>query len=161
MRKRYSFESLFEGNKIVLMCILFTVSIIIATITNTVGGRTTYITIKFLLWSVLNLSAPIMPITIFQHLWKSNFINDKDYLFLASVPLHYLISLGLILFYTFIRGFFEPWTHEINVYIMSFINYTAVYIIIVIGAIVIDLVQTSTANKNLRIIQASKRNANK
>jgi len=157
MRKRYSFESLFEGNKIVLMCVLFTVTIIIETILNTVGGRTTYLSIRFLLWAFLNLSAPVMPIALFQYLWKSNFISDKDYLFWAGIPIHYLISLGLIIFYTSIRSFFEAWTHDINTYFMTFINYTAGYIIIMIGAVVIDLFQTSTANKNLRIIQASQR----
>jgi len=161
MRKRYSFESLFEGNKIVLMCVLFTVSILIETISNTICGRTTHLSMEFLLWSFLNLSAPIIPIALFQFLWKSNYIRDKDYLFWACIPLHYLISIGLIMVFTFIRTFFEPWTHEFNVYLMTFINYTAVYIIIITGAIVIDLVQTSTANRNLSIIQASQRKTNK
>jgi len=161
MRKRYSFEGLFEDNKIVLMCVLFTVNIIIETISNTIGGRATYLSVEFLLWSILNLSAPIMPIWIFQFLWKSNVIKDKDYLFWASIPLHYLISIGLILLYTFLRSFFESWTHEISVYLMTFINFTMVYVIIILGAIMIDLFQTSTANKNLRMIQDSQRNTNK
>jgi len=151
MKNRYSFESLFESNKMVLLCVLFTINIIIETVSSAIWDRTTYLSIEFLIWNVVSLGAPILPLVVFQYLWKSNYINDKDYLLWAGIPTHYLISCGLILFSTFIRSLFEPLIQR--AYIVSFINYTLVYAIVLIGAIVIDLMQTATANGNLRKIQ--------
>jgi len=108
---------------------------------------------EFLTWSIAFLGAPILPLTILQYLWKSNVINDKDYLLWGGIPLHYLISCGLIVFFTFLRSLFEPIPQ--GAYLNTFINYTMVYAVILIGAVVIDLTQTATANKNLKKIQAS------
>jgi len=159
MKKQYSFESLFGGNKIVLLCIIFTVHIIIETIFSTIGGRTTYLSMGFLVWSILLLSAPVLPLAVFQYLWKSNVISDKDYLLWGGIPLHYIISSGLIMLFTFIRSLFEPLPQ--GSYLNALINYTVVYAIILIGAVVIDLAQTATANDNLKKIQARLNNSNK
>ncbi|MCL2843454.1 MAG: hypothetical protein FWE28_08355 [Oscillospiraceae bacterium] len=159
MRKRYSFENLFEGNKVVLMCILFTVHIILETIFSTIAGRTTYLSMGMLIWSLVALVAPILPIALFQYLWKSDFISDKDYLFWGAIPSHYIISCGLTLLFTFIRSFFELLPQ--NFYLVAFINYTAIYLIILIGAVVVDLTQTANANDNLRKIQTHLSNTNK
>jgi len=161
MRKRYSFESLFEGNKVVLMCVLFTVLIIIEAISNAITGNTSYLSIAMLTWGIISLLAPVLPIVLFQHLWKSDVISDKDYLLWCGIPIHYLISSGLTLFFMFLRGFFEPLPQ--GVYLSTFLQYTVAYTIILVGAAVVDLMQTSAANKNLRKIQValSKNNSQK
>ena len=159
MRRRYSFENLFEGNKVVLMCILFTTNIIIETISNTIGGRATYLSVGSLVWLIVYVSAPILPIAIFQRLRNSNFIDDKNYLFWGAIPLHYIVSCGLTLLFTFVRSFFESLPQSI--YLVVFINYTIIYVIILISAVIIDITQTATANSNLRKIQEHQRKINK
>ena len=153
MKKHYSFESLFEGNKIVLMCVLFTVIIIFTTVSNAVMGRETYLSIWILIWAILSLAAPVLPMSLFQYLWKSDIVSDKDYLLWFGIPSHYIISSGLQLLFMFIRGFFEPLPQ--GIYLGVFIQYTVVYIITIIGAVAVDLMKTATANKNLRKIQES------
>ena len=151
MRKRYSFDSLFRGNKLVLMCVIFTVAIIIETVSNSIMGRATNLNIGSLIWGLLSIAAPVLPLALFQYLEKSDIISDKYNSLWFGIPMHYIISSGLQLFFMYLRGFFEPLPQ--GVYRGTLRQYTMVYIIILIGAAVIDLIQTATANKSLRKIQ--------
>jgi len=151
MRKRHSFDRLFEGNMLVLFCVIFTVIIIVEVILATIRGSTVHLSVQSLIWHVIFISAPLLPLAIFQYLWRSNYIGERDYLFWVSIPLHYLISCGITLLYLFIRSFFVPLTQRI--YLVVLINYSIMYIIILAGAVIIDLLQTAKANRNLRKIQ--------
>jgi len=153
MRKRRSYDRLFEGNIIVLYCVIFTVNIIVLTISSAIWGGIINLSVEFLIWNFVFISAPLLPLAIFKHLWRSNYIHERDYLLWISIPLHYLISCGLTLFFIFLQSIFTPLPQ--GIYLAAIANYTIMYIIIVTGAAVIDLMQTSTANRNLRTIQAS------
>jgi hypothetical protein len=142
---------MFEGNLLVLYCVIFTVSLIVMTIASTIWGGRIYLSIEFLLWNFVFISAPLLPLGVFKHLWKSNRIHERDYIFWVSVPLHYLISCGLTALFVFIQGLFMPLSQ--GVYFIALVNYTIMYAIILIGAAAIDLLQTSAANRNLKKIQ--------
>jgi len=159
MRKYYSFERFFEGNQLVRFCVLFTIAIAAEAVLSAIAGATIYLNIEYVIWTAVFLSAPILPLAVFQRLWKSNYISEKDYLFWLSIPLHYLVSCALILLFTFIQRFFLPL--PISIYLLRFVYYTAGYIVIMIGAIIIDLMQTASSNKNLRKIQARQCDASK
>jgi len=152
MRKRYSFESMFDGNILVIFCVLFTVSMIFETIFSVIGGGTIHVS---MIWRTIWLSATLLPLALFQYLWKSHYIDERSYYFWVGIPMHYLISGGLLLLYLFIWGFFEHLTP--NAYLITLANYTVGYMIVMGGAAVIHFMQTSRANKNLRKIQASQR----
>jgi len=152
MKNRYSFQRLFDGNPFVLMCVFYTINIKINAISRLIAGEVFYIDFSFFIWSFVFITTPILPIEIIKRLWKSKYINDRDYLFWADVPMYFVMTCGLALFYTFLQGLFEPLPS--NVYLNTIINFTSLFVIITIGAIVIDLVKTARDNKNLKKIQS-------
>ena len=157
MKKQSPSGTLFDSNMLVVFCVLFTISIITEAILNSIVGAAVYLRIEFVIWLSVFLSAPLLPLSVFKYLWKYNYIGEKDYLFWAGIPLQYLISCGLIMFYTFIQGFFEP--QRQGIYLFRFTMYTIMFVVLTIGAIVIDLIQTATDNENLRKIHASQGDA--
>ena len=157
-KKRHSFHGLFEGNKVVLMCVLFTVNTVITAISSSLRGEIVNLTIEFVSWNLLYLTAPILPLVIFQRLWESRRIQEKDYLLWTGISLHFVISCGLILLYTFILSFFEPLTQ--NIYVITVLNYIVGYAIIFCGAVIIDLLKTASLNRCLQKIQENQRSLN-
>lgn len=154
MSKRRSYDRLFEGNILVVYCVLFTANIIFLTILSTLQGGTIILSIELLMWHFTFLSAPLLPLTLFKYLWQSNYIDEKKYLFLIGIPIHYLLSAGLTILLLFVQGiFFGPF--PLRLHLINLLNYTVVYGLVIAGAMIIDFMQTSKANKNLRIIQES------
>ena len=151
MKKNFSLKILDECNLLVLFCIIFTIGMMFEAIMSSIRGAPVYFNIEFIFWSSAFYSAPILTSAIFKQLWKSNYIAEKDFLYWLDIPLHYLATCGLIMFYTFIQGFFHSLPQRI--YLIRFIYSTVFYVTITIGAIVIDLIQTGIANDNLRKIQ--------
>ena len=158
MKRTFSFDKMFEVNKLVLICVVFSVLIVFVAIGGAITGDVTNIDFEFVVWNLAYISAPILSISIIQYLWKLDYITDKGFLFWAAIPLHYLFSFGLILSLTFVRSFFVDLPQ--GIYLFRFRDFTAIYVIIVIGGIVIDILHTATDNKNLRKIQASLSSAN-
>jgi len=159
MRKRHSYDRLFEGNILVVFCVIFTVSIFVTVILNTVFGGTFSMSIQNLIWTVVFISAPLLPLALFTHLWKSNCIAENDYLFWIGIPAHYAVSSALTMLFVFIQSRLH--SLPLSTYLDALINYTVMYAIVVAGAVVVDLLQTGTANKNLRKIQARQREISK
>lgn len=152
MNKRYSWDRFFEGNKFVLICVIFTLFVIAESVTNSIFDTVAYLNFEFVFWTIALLSAPVFTFSAFQRLWQSNYIAERDYLFWVSFPLHYLYSLVLIMLITFLHGFFEQLPQ--GVYLTRFITFTFFYVLVTIGAIVLDLMQTEKDNKNLSKIQS-------
>lgn len=161
MNKWYSSDKLFEGNKAVLFCVVFTVVIIFATIANAITGVTIYLSIEYVFSNIAQIGAPIVTASALQRLWKLKYFAERDYLLWVGLVLHYLISLGLILFFTFLHGMFREIPLPQGIYLFRLRDYTLLYAIIVVGAIVVDLMRTATDNKNLRKIQSKLNEAKK
>lgn len=158
MKKHDFFEKFLTTSLPILFCVFFTITIIIEAVTNTIVGAGVYLRIEFIVWVSVFLIAPILPLVILRRLWKSTYIAEKNHLYWGSLLLHYLISCGLMMLFTFMQGFFEPLRQ--GLYLFRFGMYTAMYVGIMIGAVIIDLARTATDNENLRKIQASRRNIN-
>jgi len=152
-RKRGAIDRLFEMNKIVVMCIFFTINTAINVVSGAIANETIYLSLGSMAWTFALISAPVLPFAILQRLWKSEFIGERDYLLWTSAFLHYVVSCGLILLFTFIRGLFEPLPQ--GFYFTRIAEYTFVYIIISGFAIIADLMNTAKLNENLRKIQKS------
>jgi len=150
MKKRYSFESLFEGNLFVLACVLYTVSTLVTVVVNTIAGSMENVSAPSL-WDFIFLGAIILPHTI----WKSDYIQKKEYPFWIDITAFYLTALGLVMFATFVQGFFDDLPDRS--YFYTFINFTTMFFIVLVGAVVVDFMKTATANKNLKKIQISQR----
>lgn len=157
MKKRRPYDRLFEGNKLVLMCVLFTVNLFIETIAATILDVPMYMTLSAFAWRMTWLSAPVLPLTILQYLWEADYITEDRYLLWISIPVHFALSAGLLLLYVFIWGRFYPLLR--GAYIETLLTYGMGYAIIIIGAMVVDAIQVSTTNKNLKKIQASRTNS--
>jgi len=154
MNKRYTLDKLFEGSLSTTFCVIFAIGIIVDSFMHSITGAEVYFGVEFVVWSAIFYSMPVLSIALFRYLWKLDFIDEKKYTLWIAMPMHYLLSLGLVLFATFVQGFFE--SISLGLYIFRFVIFTAMYIAIVIGAVVIDLVQTANDNSNLRRIQARK-----
>jgi len=157
MRKRHSYDRLFEGNPLVLFCVLFTVSVTVSVIINAIFGATFVLRTEGIIISSVYLIAPILPLTVFHRLWKSSYIAERDYLLFINIPLHYLFSSVLTVLFTFLMGLFRLLPLTPAAYISALITFTGMYALVILGAIVIDLLQTAKANGNLKKIQASLR----
>ena len=157
MKEKHSYSIL--SSMITWFCVVYTVSIIVDTVLAAISGNTIYLNIEFLVWSIAFYSAPLLPLSVFIYLWHLNDVGVNDYIFWLSILLHYVISGGLLMFYRFIQGFFISISP--STYWTTLRHYTIIYIIVLIGAVVNDLIQTSAANKNLRKIQASQCNYDK
>ncbi|MCL1863826.1 MAG: hypothetical protein FWF78_09705 [Defluviitaleaceae bacterium] len=155
MMKRRPYDRLFEGNILVLYCVIFTANIIFITLLSSVRGVEFTLNIRILVWMFVFLSAPLLPLWVFKRLWQSDRIPENSYIFWISIPAHYVISSGLTLIFVFIQGIFEPLPRI--VYLYSLIQYTIMYAIVIVSAVIIDLMQTSKVNRNLQIIQKSKK----
>ncbi|MCL2285711.1 MAG: hypothetical protein FWC32_05025 [Firmicutes bacterium] len=151
MSKRYAFDRLFEGNKLVLMCVLFTVSIISAAISSTITGVQIYLSLRFVIVNLVFLSAPVIPLAAAQHLLNKKRISENSYYFWVGIPIHYFVSCGLLTFYLSLFHLFQPGT--IRAYVNTVINFSVGYAAIGLGAAAIDLIQTASANKHLRKIR--------
>jgi len=152
-RNRYSIDRLFEGNKLVLMCVLFTVNVLILMISAALVGESINLTSRAIIWQFVFLSCAVLPLTVFQHLWESGRIDESNYLLWTGVSLHYVISCALTLLVVFVQSFFVALNQ--GVYIVVIVNFSIGYFIIIAGAIAVDLIQTSRLNQKLRRIQAS------
>jgi len=155
MIKRYSFEKLFEGNKLVLFCIIYTISIVIATISSHVANAPFYLTLDGMVASFLYLSAPILPLSLCQHLFQLKYIDEKSYHFWVGIPVHFVVSSVLLMFIVFMLGILRQANFGIAAYLSILGNYAITYIIIMAGGIVIDLIQTANVNNNLKKIRRS------
>lgn len=151
-RKRGFIDRLFDMNKLVVLCIFFTVNTIINVVSVTiVTNEPMYLSLGMMLWTFALLSAPILPFAVLQRLWKSEFIGEKDYLLWTGVVFHYVFTCALIVLFTFIRSRFEPLPPSF--YITRLGEATFLYILISLLATIVDFAQTTKLNKNLRKIQ--------
>jgi len=150
MKKRYSFESLFEGNLFVLASVFYTVNIFVTVVVNSIAGSMENVSAPSL-WDFIFLGAIILPLAI----WKSDYIRKKEYPFWLGITVFYLTALGLVVFVTFVQGFLGELSERI--YFYAFTNFTTVFSIVLVGAIIVDFMQTATGNKNLKKIQANQK----
>ena len=154
MRKLFSITSIIRldgHNSLVLFCIIYTVGMMCESILGSIVGAP--INIQFFIWSSVFYGSPILSSVIFNQIRKAYPTTEKVFSFCFGIPIHYLATCGLIMFFTFIQSFFIKIPHWF--YLIRFIYSTVFYAIILIGSIVIDLRQTGIANENLKKIQAS------
>ena len=147
MKKNNIVVQLFEGNKFVLVCVFFTLATIVDIVLSTINGFEQYITFKHLIDRLLICTAPILPLIIFNYFEKLSVW--------ALFPIHYAISCAAAMLYIFVQSFI--WEIHNNAYIDIFRSYTMMYIIVVAGAMIIDLCRTAKANRYLKKI--NKKNA--
>lgn len=151
MSRRYAFDRLFEGNKLVLMCVFFTISIISATITSAITGEQIYLNLRSVITNIVYLSVPVIPLAVAQHLLNKKRISEEKYCFWVGIPMHYFVSCGILVVFLSIHHMFRP--VSFRAYVESIIGYTFAYVVIILGAAVIDLIQTASANRQLKKIR--------
>ena len=151
--KRHSLDRLFDGNKVVLTLFLFAIQIIIETTLRAIGGGDA-LTIDFweALWIISFFGMPMLPLSVCQRLWKNNHISEETYIFWTGIPMHFLVSAALINITLFIGGLFVDY-FSVSDQIFTFLQYTIVYIAVILGAVVIAFVQTAKVNRSLKKIQ--------
>ena len=153
--RRFSYERLFDGNILVLGCVLFTFFTVANVIVSAAAGNQVSMSSENIIWSLIYLSAPLLPMALVKYLWRTKVFTDKDYLFWMSIPLHFVVSLGLTYFYTFIQSIISSRPFSTGILLNIFIQFTIAYTMVNVGAVIIDLVQTALTNRELKKIQGS------
>jgi hypothetical protein len=153
MKRKYTTLSVFDGNPLVVFCVFFTISILISLVINTILGGTVHFTAIGLINLAVLCATPIVTWTMFDYVPILKHLNDDTCSPWISIPVHFIFSSSVLMLFVFVRGLFLPWPP--NAYWDMFFSYMNGYVVIVSGAIVIDLYKTATANKNLKKIQAS------
>jgi len=161
LNKRYFFDSLFEGNPLVLLCVLFTLNILTGAIFSAITGLQFTLSSRGIFVQLLYSSPPVIAIAVPAFFHKRKIIDESSYYFWTGIPMHYITS-GLLLsvYVFFVRLIFPP-PPEITafqVHAQMILNFTIGYIFIVLGAIVICLIQIALANRALKQIQQSQKN---
>ena len=158
MREVYGHEKLFMGNKLVLLCVLFTVNTVIQAVMVSINGGDIAFNLPFVISNLVIVSAPILPIAFIDFLLTQNYIDENSFWIRNAIYIHYPISLGLLLSYfvafALINSNYITW----SMLIRTTVEYTVIYISIVLSAMAIVNIQTSNANKELRVIHESQKN---
>jgi len=158
MRVVYGHEKLFMGNKLVLLCILFTVNTVIQAVMVGINGVNITFNLAFVISNLVIVSAPILPIAVLDFLLSQNYIDENSFWVRNAIYIHYPISLGLLLSYFVAFALINSHYINISMIIRTAVEYTVVYIGIVLSAMAIVNIQTSNANKELKVIHASQKN---
>ena len=154
MRKKYSHEKLFMGNKFILLCVLFTINITLQGFIIAINEGQVDFTLEFVISNFIIVSAPILPLAVLDFLLR-HYIDEEHFIAKIAIYIHYPISLGLLLLFTFFFNLINSVPSELSMLVRVAVNYTIVYIGIVAGAMLIAFMQTSTANKQLKSIHES------
>jgi len=161
MREVYGHEKLFMGNKLVLLCVLFTINTIIQAIMAAINGGYITFNLTFVISNIAIVGAPVLPLAILDFLLTQNYIDENSFWVRNAIYIHYPVSLGLLLSYFTVIEIFNSHPITFSIFIRIIVQYTVVYIYIVLSAMVIVAIQASNANKELKIIHASQKNNKK
>jgi len=149
MRERYFFDRLFKGNLFVVFCVIFTIGLMIQTISSIMLDEELDLVSSVATFALFT-GAPITALAIPRFLLQINYINEKSYNFLDSILMHYIISCILLIIFIFILRIFIylPQTPHSD----TLIFFTIGYIAVTVASMIICWIQTATANKNLKKI---------
>ena len=144
-KKQSMFKSLVFGNKLIIICVFFTIAtmldIILCTIFKTESATTHVHLIDRMLLSIV----AVLPLIVFKHFEKLSM--------LAILSIYYVVCCGLAELYVFIAGKILYELHP-DAYRDIFRSVTIMFLAIVVGALAIDLTRTAIANKELKKIQS-------
>ena len=150
MRRRYSFDRLFEGNLFTVFCVIFTIMIIQQAVVSVIVDATLDFAQSALSMAAYT-SVPLITMGVPRFLVNKNYISEKVFGFFNSILSHYITSCALLMGYVFIlRQLIDI---PQNAYFETLIFFTFGYIAVTVGAIIICFFQTVAANKNLKKIQ--------
>jgi len=152
--RRFAFESLFEGNKLVIACVFFTIFVVINAIIQAILGVELNLNLAFVFASFIVITANLLPIWFFQKLEEKGWISLQSYYFWSGYPMHYFISTGLLTIALGIYHAFNPIT--ITFFLSNLAFCTVVYVAFALGSAVFYQIQIIIANRNLRKIIKSR-----
>ena len=157
MRERKIHMSVFANHPLIIFCVLFALNIMATAVLLMFSSELYHLSLQNIIDSAVLCAAPVLTIVIFKHVpVLKYFYNDYRSLWIFLL-VHYLFSSGLLMLLVFVCGLFL--TLHPGIYRYMIIAYTQGYVVVVLTAIIIDVCKISAANKNLRKIQARKRNA--
>jgi len=154
MKKKYYFDGLFEGNLFIVFCVIFSMVTLVQLFMNMVFGVSTDLS-AIALQMAAYTGAPIFALSFPRHLFAKNYISEKTFDFLNSIFAHYIVSCILLMPYAAMLRVFTDASR--NIYLETVILFTAGYIVIHIGAMIVTFVQIQKANRNLKKIHASRK----
>ena len=160
MNKRLSFLSVFEVKPFELFCILFTISVILATISSFVVE----IHIPFervILDMIMFCATPVLALMILSMETISRRIDNTKNGMIVGLLLHFVITIVLVVLSCFVLILIAPLPDEFSLgagILNAVFSMVQSYFIVLLCAKIIDMHKTALANKSLKIIQDSLKN---
>lgn len=145
VKKNSVFKYLIFGNKLVIICVFFTIATIMDVVLCTILGHETATTHTHLFDRMMLCIIAIIPLQLFKYFEKLSMW--------AIFPIHYIVSCVLAELYVYVCSFYQELHHD--AYRDIFRSVTMLYIVLIIGALIIDLSRTARANRALKKIQSA------
>jgi hypothetical protein len=138
------FQSMIYGNKLVLVCVFFTMATVLDVVLCTINGWEPYTSFKHLTDRLIVCSITVLPLMVFKHFEKWSVW--------AVMPIYYVLSCGFTMLNVFVNSFF--YVLHPDAYRDQFRAYNIMFWLIILGVLVIDLTRTALANRALRKISS-------
>jgi len=143
----------FEAHPLVLFCVFITVSIAITVVMTFLHGVEFILNIHWIIAMSIFCAAPVIAIVLLERIPPLQRFDDDACSLWISIPVHFVISVAIVLLGVFIWRFFEDM--PAIAFRNAVLTFLQGYSIIAIGAIIIDSRKTAAANKNLKKIRES------
>ena len=155
MKRRNMYKSVFDANRFILFCVIFTVSMIITMMLEMLIGGMFYLNIFDFFAIIIFCAAPVMALVLFDHTPGLKYFRDDRCNPWLGILANYLTSMGLIMLVVFVLGFFEPFSLHPHWSISRkiFVQYTPAYGVVMLGMVIIDINKIAKANGNLQKIK--------
>jgi len=158
MNKKLSFLSVFEVNPLVLFSVFFTISIIIAAVASTIIEIQEPF-FRVILGLAISCAAPVLALIALNTKSISKRIDDMESGLIIGLLFHFTTTIGIVTLAVIVLWLLFPLPDDLSLGITVWRDIRFIiqsYIVILLGAKIIDIRKTASTNRYLKIIQASK-----
>jgi|GEM_PF-7016657 len=156
MKKRLSYLLIFDTNPLLLFCVFFTISIMTAAFSVAIAESQNVDFVRVVIFNAAYCLAPVIPLIVLNRGAIGKKLDAAEHGLLIGLITHFITSCALNIFFTWI--IIQIFTIGEGISYWAVIRgglggYIRIYILISIGAIIIDFYNTARANRSLRAIQ--------
>jgi len=159
MKKNNINLSVFDANPFVLFSVFFTVSFAISVAFNLFHSEPLFIGVQGIIGTALFCAVPVVTIVLFDIIPLLRPLNDDNCSLWISIPVHFVISCGLLLLAILAWGVLG--SSFSGIFWGVIVTYMQGYTVIILGAIIIDVWKTKKANNQLKKIQENQETGGK
>ena len=157
MNRKFKFLSVFDINPLMLFCIFFTVTTAINAVMS-IGSETQQTFFHMTFGQAVLCAIPILSSMVLNLKPISKRLDESVYGVVIGLILLFIVSIGMVILASFVGSLFIPLPYDISWGMAtrdSVISFIQGFAFMLLGAKIIDIRRTLTANNDLRTIQKS------